>query len=71
MQDLVKLLEDGNATGVVDYLRVTQPGGCDAHCGQCNLVFCKDHYAVEAQWSGSWHEATYATCPLGHEREID
>ena len=71
IQDLVQLLEAADAAGVVDYLRVTQPGGCDAYCTQCSRVFCKEHYAIEAQWSGSWHEATYATCPVGHEREID
>jgi hypothetical protein len=71
MQDIVKLLDAGIVDTVVKHLRETQPGGCDAHCDECNRLYCKSHYAVEAQWSGSWHEATYATCPLGHEHEID
>ncbi|MDA1080941.1 MAG: hypothetical protein O2973_04555 [Gemmatimonadetes bacterium] len=71
MGDVIALLEAGNAAAVVAHLRETQPGGCDAFCEKCNRLFCRDHYAIEAQWSGSWHEATYVTCPLGHEHEID
>lgn len=71
MTDIVKLLGEAAVEAVVRHMRETQPGGCDAWCVDCNRLYCKSHYAVEAQWSGSWHEATYATCPLGHEREID
>jgi hypothetical protein len=71
MQDLIKLLNAGDVAAVVKHLRETQAGGCDAYCEPCDRLYCKSHYAVEAQWSGSWHEATYATCPLGHEHEID
>jgi hypothetical protein len=71
MLDLVTLLEAGSVPAVATHLRETQPGGCDAWCQTCGYIFCKSHYAIEAQWSGSWHEATYATCPLGHEHEID
>lgn len=71
MQDVIGLLNAGDVAAVVNHLRETQPGGCDAWCEPCDRLYCKSHYAVEAQWSGSWHEATYATCPLGHEHEID
>lgn len=71
MQDLVALLDKSDVDTIVNYLRETQPGGCDAACPECKRLYCKTHYAIEAQWSGSWHEATYATCPLGHEHEID
>jgi hypothetical protein len=71
MQDLIRLLEAGVVDAVVGHLRETQPAGCDAWCEVCSRLYCKSHYAVEAQWSGSWHEATYATCPLGHEHDID
>ena len=70
MIDLLALLDGGNASEVIKYLAITQPAGCDACCPTCDGVYCKEHTAVEAQWTGSWHEATYATCPLGHEREI-
>ena len=71
MADLEALLERGDASVVVGYLKETQPAGCDACCPVCGGTYCKAHTAVEAQWSGSWHEATYATCPLGHERAIE
>lgn len=71
MQDLVAVLDAGAVAAVVQHLRQTQPGGCDAYCAECARIYCKEHYAIEAQWSGSWHEATYATCPLGHEHTID
>jgi hypothetical protein len=71
MDDLISLLDAGVVIDVARHLRETQPGGCDAWCKTCGYIFCKSHYAIEAQWSGSWHEATYATCPLGHEHEID
>ncbi|MBM4193809.1 MAG: hypothetical protein FJ202_05440 [Gemmatimonadetes bacterium] len=71
MKDLVSLLERGNAGAVIAHLKETQPGGCDAHCPTCDRVYCRTHYAVEAQWSGSWHEATHATCPVGHDHEVD
>ena len=71
MTDLIAVLNGGDVAAVVRHLRDTQPGGCDAYCPDCDRVYCKTHYAIEAQWSGSWHEATYATCPLGHEHTID
>lgn len=71
MRDVIPLLEAGNALAVVKHLRETQPAGCDAYCDACTRLFCREHYAIEAQWSGSWHESTFVTCPLGHEHEID
>lgn len=71
MADLVAILDAGDVAAVVRHLREVQPGGCDAWCAECGRIYCKAHYAVEAQWSGSWHEATYATCALGHEHTID
>jgi hypothetical protein len=71
MADVIALLDAGTVDTVVHHLRETQPGGCDAWCDSCNRLYCKTHFAIEAQWTGSWHEATYATCPLGHEHEID
>ena len=71
MNDVVALLSAGVVDAVVRHLQETQPAGCDAWCSSCNRIYCKTHYAIEAQWSGSWHEATYVTCPLGHEHEID
>lgn len=71
MADLVAILDGGGVAAVVQHLRGTQPGGCDAWCAECDRIYCKTHYAVEAQWNGSWHEATFATCPLGHEHTID
>jgi hypothetical protein len=71
MQDLVTVLQGGDASAVVAYLKATQPGGCDAHCTTCDRIYCRTHYAVEAQWSGSWHESTFATCPVGHDHEVD
>lgn len=71
MRDVIPLLEAGDALAVVTHLRETQPAGCDAYCDACARLFCREHCAVEAQWSGSWHEATFVTCPLGHEHEID
>lgn len=71
MHDVLALVAAGDAAKLVAHLRATQPGGCDAYCERCNRVYCKQHYAIEAQWSGSWHEGTFATCPLGHEHTID
>jgi hypothetical protein len=71
MDDIITMLGAGDVTTVVRHICETQPGGCDARCPTCERVYCKAHYAIEAQWSGSWHEATYATCPLRHEHEID
>jgi hypothetical protein len=71
MADLIALLEAGDVPTLVRHMVETQPAGCDAWCSTCSRVYCRDHTAIEAQWSGSWHEATYATCPLGHERVIE
>lgn len=71
MADLLALLEAGDVAAVVQHLNATQPGGCDAYCPECQRVYCKTHYSIEAQWTGSWHEATFATCALGHEHMVD
>ena len=71
MLDLIKLLEGGDAASLLRHMKETQAAGCDAYCPQCDRVYCKEHTAIEAQWTGSWHEATWATCALGHEREIE
>jgi hypothetical protein len=71
MQDLLALLEAGDGEAVVHHLVEAHASGCDAHCPACDRVYCRTHAAIEAQWSGSWHEATFATCPLGHQRTID
>lgn len=71
MDDLIKLLDAGNCAAVIAHMRAAFPAGCDAHCAVCDRVYCKSHVAIEAQWSGSWHEATYVTCSLGHEAEIE
>jgi hypothetical protein len=69
-QRLVELLAEGGARAVLDYLASPGRGSCDAFCPQCDRIYCREHYAVDEIWSGSWHEASYATCPLGHEREF-
>ena len=71
MLDLIKLLEAGDAASLLKHMKETQAAGCDAYCQQCDRVYCKEHTAIEAQWTGSWHDATWATCALGHEREIE
>ncbi|HEY2825215.1 MAG TPA: hypothetical protein VGI83_06695, partial [Gemmatimonadales bacterium] len=68
---LTALIEAGDARAVLNFLSTEGGPGCDAWCPDCNRLYCKDHYAIEAKWSGSWHEATDATCPLGHWREIE
>ena len=71
MDDLLELLDAGNVVAIIRHMRETSAAGCDAYCAACNRLYCKAHVAIEAQWSGSWHEATYVTCPLGHEAEIE
>lgn len=65
------LIENNTGQEAVDFL--VSPGdlGFDNYCPVCRRVFCKAHFAVETEWSGSWHTATFATCPLGHQREIE
>jgi hypothetical protein len=70
-QRLIELLEQGSVQTVLDYLASPSGGGCPAFCPECARVYCREHYSVEEVWSGSWHEASYATCPLGHEREFE
>jgi hypothetical protein len=70
-QRLTELLAQGSARAVLDHLSSPGCGGCPAYCPECARVYCQEHYAVEETWSGSWHEASYATCPLGHEREFE
>ncbi|MGA1983504.1 MAG: hypothetical protein ABSG84_13690 [Acidobacteriaceae bacterium] len=62
-------LAEGDVAAVFEHLAAE--GGCAVYCNACGRVYCRAHYAVEAVWSGSWHEASYATCPLGHEREFE
>lgn len=71
MDDLLVLLARGDAGVVIRHLLDTHPAGCDAYCAQCDRTYCRAHCAVEARWSGSWHESTFATCPVGHVREIE
>lgn len=68
---LAALLDAGDARAVVELLTGADGPGCDAYCPECDRVYCKDHYAVETIWSGSWHEATNATCPMSHPREFE
>ena len=68
--ELVEAIHARNGSGVIQFL-TTSGRGCHVYCDGCDRVYCKDHYAIEAKWSGSWHEATDATCPLGHYREIE
>jgi hypothetical protein len=68
---LVELLEEGSGRAILDYLASPDRPGCDAWCPECDRVYCREHYSVEAEWSGYWHTATYATCPLGREREFE
>lgn len=68
---LAALLDAGDARAVVELLTGPDGPGCDAYCPECDRVYCKDHYAVETIWSGSWHEATNATCPISHPREFE
>jgi hypothetical protein len=70
-QHLIELLEQGSARAVLDYLSAPGRLGCPAYCPECKRVYCREHYSVEEIWSGSWHEASYATCPLGHKREFE
>ena len=68
---LTALLATGDARAVLNYLTPAGGPGCMAYCPECDRVYCGTHYAIEDKWSGSWHEATDATCPLGHWREIE
>jgi hypothetical protein len=70
-QRLAELLAQGSARAVLAYLASPDRAGCPAYCPECDRVYCQEHYSVEETWSGSWHEASYATCPLGHEREFE
>lgn len=70
-QRLAELLAEGSARAVLDFLASPGHLGCPAYCPECGRVYCQEHYSVEETWSGSWHEASYATCPLGHEREFE
>jgi hypothetical protein len=56
---------------VFEQMAAAGGNGCAVYCPACKRIYCRAHYAVEAVWSGSWHEASYATCPLGHEREFE
>ena len=77
----VALVDSGSATGLVEAIAARNASmvvhllntrdGCHVYCPECDRVYCKEHYAIDAKWSGSWHEATEATCPLGHWREVE
>ena len=66
---LTGLLTKLDGRAVVERLRAGKQG-CDAYCPECDRVYCREHYSVESEWSGSWLSAIHATCPLGHAREI-
>jgi len=68
---LRKLLEQGNVREAAELIDSKAGPGCAYYCPDCDRVYCKDHLAVETEWSGSWHTATYATCPLGHRKEFE
>jgi len=68
---LAQLLAEGDARAVLDYLASPDRLHCPAYCPECDRVYCREHYAVDDEWSGSWYTAGYATCPLGHEREFE
>ena len=70
-QRLAQLLSEGNARAVLDYLASPDRQHCPAYCPECDRVYCREHYAVDEEWSDSWYTAGYATCPLGHEREFE
>jgi hypothetical protein len=70
-QRLAALLEAGDARAVIDYLTSPEGGRLAAYCSECGRVYCREHYTVSAEWSGTWYTAGYATCPLGHEREFE
>ncbi len=61
-------MADGAA--LLEYLsRTPAAADIDAFCPDCARTFCRDHYAIEAERSGSWHTGTTVTCPAGHSRE--
>lgn len=68
---LGEILATGNSRALLDYFAA--PGGarCPAYCPSCDRIYCRAHYAVAEEWSGSWYSAGYATCVLGHEREYE
>jgi hypothetical protein len=68
---LAELLEGDSARAVLDYLGSPECRACPAYCPECGRVYCREHYAVEEDWSDSWYTAGYATCPLGHQREFE
>ena len=65
------MLENGNMRESAEFLDSTAGAGCAHYCPDCGRVYCKAHLAIETEWSGSWHTATYATCPLGHRKEFE
>jgi len=65
------MLEDGDMRESAAFINSTAGAGCAHYCPDCGRAYCKDHLAVETEWSESWHTATYATCPLGHRREFE
>jgi len=68
---LADLLAEGNARTVLNYLASPHCRDCPAYCPECDRIYCREHYAVEEDWSDSWYTAGYATCPLGHRREFE
>jgi hypothetical protein len=51
--------------------RTIDPEGIDAYCPTCGLVYCRDHYRLEAEYDEGFYDCTHATCPAGHRRLVD
>jgi hypothetical protein len=68
---LGELLTAGGTRALLGYFAAREGAGCPAYCPSCDRVYCRGHYAVSEEWSGSWYSAGYVTCVLGHEREYE
>ena len=68
---LAELLAAGSARAVLDFFAAQGPFSCPSYCLECDCVYCRKHYSVEEEWSGTWYTAGYATCPQGHKREFE
>ena len=40
-------------------------------CPECGEAYCGTHWATEVSFDGPFYDATYGTCPQGHERKLD
>jgi hypothetical protein len=70
-QRLAELLAAGSARAVLDFFAAQGPFSCPSYCPECDGVYCRKHYSVEEEWSGTWYTAGHATCPRGHKREFE